>query len=619
MPLNVSDAYSAQFSQFVKFAEDQTHATTSKAIARIDQSGGTLATRTISAATDDKVYAIRRSASAKTANDSTRKIFKKAVADMLGGESRIPESVRKAMEMKDYGVGKPLTARRIMAVKTAIDSYHEFGAVDVFANRAFADRATQLGYTAAELPKISRAVNLLLFATPGLTVDQAVDQVMTPGSKANRLMGYGGRFMETPHAFAQGLKLIDDFATWFSDLASQTKIGGHRNSPTAINTRCNLGNSPEGLECFVFEELASNRSLSLSGSPEDVFGMNNPATRFFIRDLARSNAFSFLQMSDEKRSVFFRCTELLLPQANSRKEALGIARASDLVVARVFCHFDELEKLLSKGQLSLETLWNTCFTDIARTVPDKPAIVIGDFDIAFVGQKEAYAEKMSGRPLNDPHNTLGSSIMTTIAAYTDQGYTLDEASGFYERRETPPVSSLRVNCSTSLGNILNPSSGLQNVSDDFLRADGYHMANDPKRTQLVQNPRFIVNIPGANPLEFHPKQVADRKHNDKINELKGLVESLCRTAHPRQLNVVYFSMGQGALIQLRSGFPAHGIISNEHSPVTFTLSRDDATGAVTIRYDSPPGCPITFNWTTTVDIEGRATSTPIQVIDQPTP
>jgi hypothetical protein len=38
---------------------------------------------------------------------------------MFGSESRIPENVRKAMLLEDYGQGKPLTARRIMAVKQA--------------------------------------------------------------------------------------------------------------------------------------------------------------------------------------------------------------------------------------------------------------------------------------------------------------------------------------------------------------------------------------------------------------------------------------------------------------------------------------------------------------------
>ena len=40
---------------------------------------------------------------------------------MFGGERNIPDSVKDAMLLKDYDRGKPLTARRILAVKAAID------------------------------------------------------------------------------------------------------------------------------------------------------------------------------------------------------------------------------------------------------------------------------------------------------------------------------------------------------------------------------------------------------------------------------------------------------------------------------------------------------------------
>ena len=57
-------------------------------------------------------------------NDATRKLFRDAVTNMFGGESKIPASVKKAMIMSDYNKGKPLTARRILAVKVAIDAYN---------------------------------------------------------------------------------------------------------------------------------------------------------------------------------------------------------------------------------------------------------------------------------------------------------------------------------------------------------------------------------------------------------------------------------------------------------------------------------------------------------------
>lgn len=44
---------------------------------------------------------------------------------MFGGLAYIPKSVRTAMKFSDYNAGRPLTARRIMAVKTAIESYRQ--------------------------------------------------------------------------------------------------------------------------------------------------------------------------------------------------------------------------------------------------------------------------------------------------------------------------------------------------------------------------------------------------------------------------------------------------------------------------------------------------------------
>jgi hypothetical protein len=172
--------------------------------------------------------------------------------------------------------------------------------------------------------------------------------------------------------------------------------------------------------------------------------------------------------------------------------------------------------------------------------------------------------------------------------------------------------------SCKLEGIVDPLCGLDTLTKDFNRADGYARSNDPQQRQLVQNPRFIVNHPGAHQLEFTRTSTDDPAHKTRMQNLYGQLQTLCGQAHPRQLNALLFSMGQGALSPLRNGFPALGTICNEHSPVNFTLTRDDDTGAVTVRYDSPQGCPITFNWSTTIDIEGRVTTTPIQIIDQPT-
>ena len=122
----------AQFQQFVQFAETAIAAGKQKAIARVETSEvGGIANRTIVPGSGDWVgIGVGRLSSLKKANNTTRDAFLKAVSDidaflkavsdMFGGQDHIPESVQAAMKMEDYGKGKPLTARRIMAVKEAI-------------------------------------------------------------------------------------------------------------------------------------------------------------------------------------------------------------------------------------------------------------------------------------------------------------------------------------------------------------------------------------------------------------------------------------------------------------------------------------------------------------------
>ena len=120
----------AQFNQFVQFAQQQPNAATSKAIARVTGSEDALAGRSISASTTDHVRGVfswsGRSDADAASNNETRRLFLKSVADIFGGEQNIPKAVKDVMKLEDYGtaerpLGKPLTARRIMAVKAEVD------------------------------------------------------------------------------------------------------------------------------------------------------------------------------------------------------------------------------------------------------------------------------------------------------------------------------------------------------------------------------------------------------------------------------------------------------------------------------------------------------------------
>ena len=120
--MSLSIAQNAQFDLFVEFARQQMKAGHTRAVARAGAAtGATLDERAISAATSgDRAFAVVRSGVDKTANDVARDLFRKSVAEIFGGERKIPDSVKRAMMLKDYGSGKPLTARRILAVQEAI-------------------------------------------------------------------------------------------------------------------------------------------------------------------------------------------------------------------------------------------------------------------------------------------------------------------------------------------------------------------------------------------------------------------------------------------------------------------------------------------------------------------
>ena len=117
------DGYNAVFRNFAQFAQRCSDGGISKAVITAEEGRPLNGRRVVSISNTlmDSVYVMRRGAEQKTANDFTRALFRDAVIDIFGGEAKIPKSVKKAMLLADYDKGKPLTARRIMAVKAEID------------------------------------------------------------------------------------------------------------------------------------------------------------------------------------------------------------------------------------------------------------------------------------------------------------------------------------------------------------------------------------------------------------------------------------------------------------------------------------------------------------------
>ena len=207
----------AQFQQFVDFAENAAAAGKQKAVARLDAGElGGIVNRTIKPGSGDWVgIGVGRLSSLKKANNITRDAFRKAVADMFGGENHIPDSVKDAMKLDDYGKGKPLTARRILAVKAAIDAC-------TFQSADTERIALTMGFVKSEFPKLARVAHFYAQAN-GVDEMEAMKAVAEPNSKPNRLLQYGGRFLDSAENFANGLRLMDSFKDWYTEVR-QTKM-----------------------------------------------------------------------------------------------------------------------------------------------------------------------------------------------------------------------------------------------------------------------------------------------------------------------------------------------------------------------------------------------------------
>lgn len=203
------NAVSNQFNKFVEFAQTQFAAGKKTAIATkgaVEVGAGTpLEERSIAKSSGDWIGKFRFQAR-KDINNAVRDLFKKTIIDMFGGESNIPDSVKTAMLLKDYGKGKPLTARRIMAVKTALENLNRDNCFSekndpegVLKRKAF-----DAGFTRLDFGKINTAANLLAQGK-GISLEAALDQVITKGSAANRAMNAGALYMKDAQSFCRGV------------------------------------------------------------------------------------------------------------------------------------------------------------------------------------------------------------------------------------------------------------------------------------------------------------------------------------------------------------------------------------------------------------------------------
>ncbi len=173
-----------QFRQFVNFAENSGSLAIAGQGAEISSADPSLKGRkvfAVSARTGDFVGNVGRNLGTASvdANNHVRAIFLRSVADIFGDAKDIPPSVKKALLMEDYNRGKPLSARRIIKVRDAINE----------------EMARKAGYGTADLPKLNRATELYANYAR-ISRQEAFEKVLDKSSPVNEVMRMGINFAD---------------------------------------------------------------------------------------------------------------------------------------------------------------------------------------------------------------------------------------------------------------------------------------------------------------------------------------------------------------------------------------------------------------------------------------
>ncbi len=626
MTLDVN-GYSSQFNNFVNFATQQIQTGGAKgrtSIAQLDAET-TLGDRTIKANSRDTVGKWFRSRTLKDTNNMTREIFRNAVADMFGGKDNIPKSVLDAMKIKDYDKGKPLTARRIMAVKEAID-LDGTAKINAKLGKNFdiakaETCALSQGWSQGELGKITHVAKLLC-AAENIDEETAIARLSTPGSKENRLMNYGGRFLDSVSNFTNGLRLMDSFADWFKNICDTMKPVAkmmHKDrdySPADTFTKLNFStllldpDNGKGFEKFAFEELSINPKANLAETDmEKLFGFkNNKAMNFMGQYYGNSFYSSIANVPKEKRNVIYSAlTAFNQPVKNAgeakQKHSDATLRTwishqnAPVFIARLLKNFDKAESMYQAGTLTPKNIIKEFFNEI----PDK-----GNYDYKTIND---YFQKIDNDlSLDEDEGGKYYDLNGVVLAMQNSGATFEETVSALRNGTALPVPQYLSTGTIDLPSFDGTTSGGRKLLEgDLMRPDFCYNQNGNRLLKPDPNGGFGFTFPGENRFYTNGSQ----QGQNNIQRVCDKVAELCGPVHAIQANSVMMMLSQSGLSNIRGGIPQFKVNCNEHAPVEYSITKDQQTGAVTIKYSSPEALPFKFEWTSTVDLNGNVTTTPM--------
>lgn len=470
-------------------------------------------------------------------------------------------------------------------------------------------RATEAGYHMSEIPMLARIFSLVK-AAKNLSDDEAMAETLNPASQSRLLFDYGGRFIESVEGFRRGFELMDKFRTW-REAQQAAYAAGQRNTPTLLNSKTHILSSSVGLERFVMEEVAADPAHDLyEEDPEKLFGMENNKTMRIVGFATFDGSYGTLMgLSAGQREFMCDVLDVIngpLPLTQAEKEEKGERLAYEAVfIGRTLKHWDELENLREEGRFDRAHIVHILYGDLG--LPDN------------AGNEQINATINEKLEMDDINVSLAINGLMNSS-----GETFEACRDAVEKGLQLPNAPYVANASPSIDKVSGAEGAREDMVTDLARADGSHRVSDGAPLLAGEDVRFVVNFPNNVTLAARNGMTNDEQVNRANNEIADMLELLCGKVHDKQLAAVYYALSQSAAMSLKGGgvFKPYGVSCTEHLALTYTISKNDETGAVTIVTSEPHGFkdkqerPLNFHWTTTVALDGTVTNTPM-VIEQP--
>ena len=434
----------------------------------------------------------------------------------------------------------------------------------------------------------------------GLSDDVALVAALDAKSNVSRLFAYGGRFTASIANFREGLRLLDAFSGWYQGTVAAV-AGGDRGNPTRLNMNITVttGKAERGTEKFLFEEIAHNDSISLQETdPERVFGMaNNPAMRLVGRAYTSAFANSFAQIPPEKRQIIYAMIDVLDPLATTIQAADHPRPVSPntFFFARALKNLDALQALRDAGEFDRQHIL---------------ALLVPDIEIPADANNRQVQDAIEAKYAQYP-----DILATLFLSMSETGMLFDEAAAAIRAGRRLPNAPF---ISTHNGSLEaldgTPAGGRATMLGDLIRPSIPKILENDTNAIASENAKFVFHFPDGSTVVAKTGDANDPEVRASGAAIADKLAELCGEVHPAQLSSLYFSLSQSAIgSNTNRSFMAQGISSDEHMAVTFTLSKNDETGAVTVRYTEPAGFPLHFHWETTIALDGTATSTPMVI------